>query len=309
MRFLAALIAMWFATAASGQNLTFESISELARKTAAGSLTNEQFWDAIGIVPGLFYCSHDCAVSRQDVGRFGSDAGQDELVKIIQQDYSRFLLLHSVNDASTLVAYVDAGESRYNPAEAKTILSGGKLWLQIKTYPRGGTGLALFPSDWYELYQNRFRRVLSIPSEGHMVNGDPARGFEIRFLRGETAGEIEMLKFVYSVDFFSGSGSGGASIDIDLWQNEGVVTFSRPKGQAVFEFDPRRSEMSKEFVDFIFSYEGADEFKFYRLLSEHLLEIARNPRDRRREWLRQLLDRETSVPSLEPVRKAFANAR
>lgn len=244
-----------------------------------------------------------------------SDTGYEELVKISLEDDARFLLLNRVNDTSTLISYVDAGESRNCPAEAKAVASGGKIWLQIKTCPRGGTGLFLFPSDWYELNHNRFLHVLSVRSEGQMVNGDPARGFETRFIRGETSGDVEMLKFVYSAEFFGGSGSGDASIDINLWQDERIVTFSRKKGEATFQFDPRRSEMSKDYADFIFSEDGGavydspdDQSKFYRLLTDHLLEIARNPHDRRREWLRQLLERKRDVSSLEPVRKAFANA-
>ena len=304
---------MWITATALGQNLTSASISELARKTEKKEITNAQFWRALGTGLGPIDCSDRCEVEHQDVAGFESGAGYDELVMISRDDYSRILLVHNTSDNSKVVAYVDPGESRYNTAEGKAISSGGKVRLRIKTYPRGGTGIALFPSVWYELYQKRFRRVLGVPSEGRMLNADPAREFETRFIRRETVGEIEMLKFVYSVKFFSGIRV-GSSVDMDLWQDERIVTFSRKEGQAAFQFDLQRSETAKEFVDFIFSFDDTvglkeDRTKYYRLLSDHLLEIARSPRDRRREWLRQLLERERDIPSLEPARKAFANAR
>jgi hypothetical protein len=311
MRYAVALITLTFAAIASCQNLTFESISELARKVDKREITSEQLWDALGSGPGPFDCRQGCDVDRQYLGKFESDAGYDELVKLSQQDYARFLLLHSLDERSTLVAYVDAGESRYDPAEAKAILSGGKNWLQLRTYPRGGTGVSVSPTDWYELSQNQLRRVLRVPATGHQANNDPARSFETRFIRAETVAGIETLKFVYSVEFVSGYGSGGASIDTSLWQDERIVTFSRSKGEVAFHFDPVRSQMAKEYADRIFSYDDfyGDEFGYYRLLSDRLLEIARNPHDRRREWLKQLLEREHDIPMLEPVRKVFANAR
>jgi hypothetical protein len=256
-----------------------------------------------------------CSIELQASYTLESPDDFDELVQVSEGNQARLLLIHNQDGISKLVDYLDAEMSEYAPPKFSIYSSAGRTFVQVTTFPRGGTGLADFPADWYEVYENHFRWVLRVPQSGHQANADPARDYSTRFVDGDFVHGVEILKFVYSAGFVSGSSSGGASIEIDLWNDERVVAFSRPKGQTFFQFDRRRSETTKEFADFMLSEAGAvydfpaERSKFYRLLGDHLLEIARDPRDPRHEWLRQLLDRERDVPSLEPVRKAFANAR
>jgi hypothetical protein len=328
MRYLAGLIALWSAMAASGQSPTLLSVLVAARDNQNGKLTNERFWNALGISPAVrrtsargitatfrrFDCN-PCSAQLLAQTTLESLDDSDELLKVSNENETRLLLIHNQDGISRLVDYLDAEMSEYAPPEFSIYSSAGRTFVQITTFPRGGTGLADFPADWYEVHESRFRWVLRVPQSGNQANADPARDWSASFVGSDFVHGVEILKFAYSAQFGSGFSSGGAANEIDLWNDERAVAFSRQKGQTLFKFDGRRSNTTKEFVDFMFSEAGdvydfpEEQSRFYRLLSDHLLEIARNPRDPRREWLRQLLERKRDVPTLKPVREAFVNAR
>jgi len=327
MRYLAALTALWGAVVASAQSPTFLSILEAAKDNQSGKLTNEQFWNALGISPAVRPTSArgttatfrrlgcPCSVQRIAWYTLESLDDFDELVQVSEGNQARLLLIHNQDGISRLVDYLDAEMSEYAPPEFSILTAAGNTFVQVTTFPRGGTGLADFPADWYEVHENHFRWVLRVPQSGNQANADPARDWSANFVGSDFVHGVEILKFAYSAQFGSGFSSGGAANEIDLWNDERAVAFSRQKGQTLFKFDRRRSNTTKEFVDFMFSEAGdvydfpEEQSRFYRLLSDHLLEIARNPRDPRREWLRQLLERKRDVPTLKPVREAFVNAR
>ena len=150
--------------------------------------------------------------------------------------------------------------------------------------------------------------VLSVPLSGHDVNENPGRMFETRFVRALPSAGRETLEFIYHVEFSSGLGS---SIDVsDLWDDEKVIRFSRPSGQGAFKFDARTSEASQAFIDSIFSTDlNLTQPQLFGLVEDHLLEIARSARDRRRAWLKDLLDEYPGAPQLARVREAFSKAR
>lgn len=141
-----------------------------------------------------------------------------------------------------------------------------------------------------------------------MANGELGRYFETRFVRaGQSAGR-ETLEFIYHVEFRSGFGSAVAVGD--LWNDEKVIRFSRPSGQGEFKFDAKNSEVSQAFIDSIFSTDlNLTQPQLFGLVEDHLLEIARSARDRRRAWLKDLLDKYPDAPELARVREAFSKAR
>lgn len=118
---------------------------------------------------------------------------------------------------------------------------------------------------------------------------------------------VKLLEFVYHVEFGSGFGS---SIDVgDLWDDEKVIRFSRPNGQGEFKFDAKNSEAPEAFVKEMFSSDGSAQPHLFDLMQDHLLEIARGPQNRRREWLKALLDVYGDAPQLARVREAFNKTR
>jgi hypothetical protein len=207
-----------------------------------------------------------------------------------------------------LVDYLDLTYSHYSPPEVSIISSGGKRWLVVKSYPRCGTGCDLEPGDWFELKEGKLRMVLSVPALGHEGNRSLGRYFETRFVRGNLSDGHETLEFIYHVEFRSGFGS---AVDVgSLWDDEKVVRFSRPSGQGAFKFDAKTSEASQAFIDSIFSTDiDFTQPRLFRLVQDRLLEIARAPKDRRREWLKDLLDKYPDAPELARVREAFSKAR
>ena len=129
--------------------------------------------------------------------------------------------------------------------------------------------------------------------------------------RGTGAGR-DSLEFIYHVGFVSGFGSVGFLSPSDvgnLWDDEKVIRFSRPSGQGQFKFDAKNSEASEAFVKESFSSYGVDQPRLFELVQDHLLEIARGPNDRRREWLKDLLEKNPDLPQLARVREAFSKAR
>ena len=58
----------------------------------------------------------------------------------------------------------------------------------------------------------------------------------------------------------------------------------------------------------IFSTDDLGPPRLLESVQTHLLDIARGPRDRRREWLEELLEQNPNLPELARVRAAFAKA-
>ncbi len=152
----------------------------------------------------------------------------------------------------------------------------------------------------------KLRMVLTVPLSGHDGNENPGREFETRFVRARQSAGRETLEFVYHVEFGHGFGS---SIDADLWGDEKIIRFFRPNGQGEFKFDAKNSEASEAFVKKIFSSLNVGLPQLFELVHDHLLDIARGPNDRRREWLKDLLEKNPNVPELARVREAFAKTR
>jgi hypothetical protein len=95
----------------------------------------------------------------------------------------------------------------------------------------------------------------------------------------------------------------------NLWDDEKVVRFSRPNGQSEFEFDVKNSEASEAFVNEMFNSDGSAQPHLFDLMQGHLLEIARGPQNRRREWLKGLIELYGDAPQLARVREAFNKSR
>jgi len=240
------------------------------------------------------------------------DGGYDTVVRIspayLDSNLSRFLVLHyEQGGAWRLVDYLDVTEWDYDFPEVSAVNSGGKRWLVVKAWPHCGTGCSRIHTDWFELKNGKLRMVLTVPSSGHDGNENPGRQFETRFVRASQTGSRETLEFLYHVGFSSGFGS---SIDVgNLWDDEKDIRFSRTNGQGEFKFDSKNSEASEAFVRESFSSYGVDQARLFELVQDHLLEIARGPNDRRREWLKDLLEKNANLPQLARVREAFNKAR
>jgi hypothetical protein len=239
------------------------------------------------------------------------DDGEEMVVRVSPTDnygdLSRFLVLHRGKAGWRLVDYLDSTPSRYSRAQLSIIYSGGKRWIVLTSFPRCGTGCSLNPAEWFELKNGKLRSVLIVASSGHEGNQNLGRYFEARFVRGNQSDGRETLEFIYHGEFRSGFGS---RIEVNnLWGDEKVIRFSRPNGQGEFKFDPKNSEASEVFIDDIFSAElEVTQPRLFRLVQDHLLEIARGPKDRRRAWLKEVLDSYADAPELARVREAFASA-
>jgi hypothetical protein len=48
--------------------------------------------------------------------------------------------------------------------------------------------------------------------------------------------------------------------------------------------------------------------QLFEFVQDHLLEIARGPRNRRREWPKEVLEQNPDLPQLAPVRATFTKA-
>ncbi len=301
----------------------------LTQKGIDGKQDLDRVWKALGISGQMrettsagvnaaaltFDCDQGCDAMILDSNvDLLLEGGIDEIVMISTRAgaFCRVLLFHQNNHEWRLVDYLDVIGSRYGEPSVNVVASSGKRWLVTSAYYGEGTGVAQKQSDWYELRSGKFRRVLALPAEGHDMNYDPVRSFSTRFLKAATVPSGEKLEFTFRVQF-QGRDRSGLAAGL-LWEQESTVLYSRASGQIEFRFDQRSSQLTEKFIKYVFAYgddygDVEDLSKYYRLLGEHFLEIARNPRDRRRGWLKQLLDREQDISSLEPVRKAFANAR
>ena len=176
----------------------------------------------------------------------------------------------------------------------------------LKAWPHCGTGCSLIHTDWFELKNGRLRMVLTVPLSGHNNNENPGRQFETRFVRASRSAAGETLEFVYHVEYSPGIAS---SIEMsDLWDDEKIVRFSRPIGQGEFKFDAKNSEGSQAFVKEIFRSSDVGLPRLFDLVQDHLLAIARGPHDRRREWLKEMLEQNPYLDELARVRTAFAKA-
>ena len=122
-------------------------------------------------------------------------------------------------------------------------------------------------------------------------------------MQARQSGGRETLEFVFHVEFFAGFGS---SVNGGLWGDETVIRFSRPNGEGEFKFDQQKSEASEAFVNGIFSSYEVGPPRLFDLVQDHLLEIAGKPHDRRREWLKEVLEQNPNLPELARVRTVFA---
>jgi hypothetical protein len=225
----------------------------------------------------------------------------------LNANLSRFLIFHRNGDRPwKLVDYLDSTEWNYNFPSVSVANSAGKRWLVVTSHPHCGTGCSLCYTDWYELKNGKLRMVLTVPFSGGEFNANPTRQFETRFVRGSQSGGRETLEFVYHVEF---NPSFRSSIETNLWGDEKLVRFSRGTGQAEFRFDAKNSETSEAFLKDIFSTTDLWPPRLFELVRDHLLEIARGPQNKRREWLKELLEQNPKLPELARVRATFVKTR
>lgn len=315
---------MWFAGIAFGQG----SLDPF-KITHPGTIPSRdatQLWRKLGIsdnlrdtsttgakeIAGKFTCGPSGSNYEAEDASFDrilAEDGRDVVVRIsfTSCDLHRFLLFHQGRNGWRLVDYLDSTDSHYSPPQASVISSGGKRWLVITSYPRGGTGVGIQPTDWYEIHDGKFRWVLVVPMKGHDMNHNPAREFSARFVRAMTIAGRETLEFIYSINFESGFGSSNP-FEQFLWQDEWTVAYSRATGKAELKFDPKNSGATKKLIEELFNYDTIEDSKLLALITNQLIEIARQPDDRRRPWLREVLDKYPKLRELGSVREAFDKA-
>ena len=297
----ALLIFLVFVAAAAAQS-SIDPHEFIPKKDLHNADVN-QFWRTLGISGKIR--------ETEEVGRKTRD-GEDVVISISPgdgyNDLSRFVVLHLGKTGWQLVDYLDSTDSRYDTAEALIVNSGGKRWLVVNSYPRCGTGCSLNFSDWYKLKNGKFRMVLSVPLSGHEGSENPGRYFETRFVKASRTEILETLEFVFHLEF---QPSFGSSIQVsNLWYEEKLIRFYRRGGQGEFRFDAKNSEASEAFVNDIFTTnEDVSQRRIFQLVQNRLLDIARGPNDQRRHWLKEVLDQNSSLPELAPVRAAFAKVR
>ena len=310
----ALLIFLVFVAMAAAQS-SFDPFQFIDQKQLNNADVN-QLWRALGISGRIretgesFSCGSDDLCEAElfipDWGLLDS-AGNDRLVRIKSpRDVSRFLVFHQEEPDGTwrLVDYLDSTYSHYAPAAASVVNSGGKRRFVVNSYPRCGTGCSLNHSDWFEVKNGIFRMVLSVPLSGNEISQNPGRTFETRFVRASESDGRETLEFVFHVEFSSGN----SPIEVsNLWSDEKIIQFSRPIGKGEFKFDPKNSEASEAFLDIFSTSEEAPQPRILKLIQDHLLAIARGPHDKRREWLKELLDHNPNLPELARVRAAFSD--
>jgi hypothetical protein len=260
----------------------------------------------------IFNCGED---DRCETEIFRPDSplieggGYDVVVRVsptyLNANLRRFLVFHHEESGVwRLVDYLDSTGWDYDNPEVSVVNSGGNRWLVVTAWPHCGTGCGEHFADWFELKNGKFRMVLTVPVSGHDDNENPGRQFETRFVRANQAAAREILEFKYRVEFSSGF---FFSIEVnELWSDEKVICFSRANGESEFKFDQKRSETSEAFVNQIFSSNGIHQPRLFRLVQDHLLDIAHGPNDRRREWLKEVLKQNPTLPELARVRAAFA---
>lgn len=293
------------------KNLRLVDVTELWRTLGISETIRETMADGAKDTNRSFDCSSDDRCEAEYVGpNWPLLDGQDAVIRIspayLNANLSRFLIFHRKRDEPwRLIDYLDSTEWDYNFPSVSVAYSAGKRWLVVTLHPHCGTGCSLTHTDWYELKNGKLRMVLTVPLAGGEFNENPTRQFETRFIRGNQSGGRETLEFIYHVEF---TPSFRSTIDTDLWRDEKVIRFSRATGQAEFKFDPRNSEASKAFVEDIFSTDDLGPPRLLESVQTHLLDIARGPRDRRREWLKELLEQNPNLPELARVRAAFAKA-
>jgi hypothetical protein len=298
--------------------------NEFAGKKDLHNAELNQLWRTLGISAKIRVTTAEGSEETSESFSCGSDAAQcevafldgggdgpDSVVRITAplRNLRRFLVFDrdDLGGAWRLADYLDSTEWDYDEPDVSAVFTGGKRWLVLKAWPHCGTGCSLIHTDWFELKNGKLRMVLTVPLSGHNLNANPARAFETRLVRASQSEGRETLEFIYQVDFDSGFGS---SIDVDyLWDDEKAIRFSRPKGQGEFKFDAKNSEASEGFVKEIFTSNEVGQPRLFELVQDHLLEIARGPQNRRREWLKDLLEKNPDLPQLARVRDAFNNAR
>jgi hypothetical protein len=317
----ALLIFLAFIAAAAAQP-SFDPYQFIDKKDLHNADVN-QLWRTLGIsgkirettangskdTAATFKCAADC--EAQQVGLIWpllDGGGEDVIVRITapNSNFRRFLVFHREVAGWRLVDYLDSAEWDYDEPSVSTVVSGGNRWLVVKAWPHCGTGCSLIHTDWFELKNGRLRMVLTVPISGHQVNENPGRQFETRFVRASQSDGRETLELIYHVEFTPGFGS---TVDADLWGDEKVIRFSRPTGQSEFKFDAKSSEASKGFVENIFSPDELGPSRLLGLVQDRLLAIANGPHDRRRGWLKDLLEQNPNLRELGAVREALGRAR
>jgi hypothetical protein len=238
----------------------------------------------------------------------GDRDGEDAVIRVSPKDgygnLNRFVVLHLGEMGWRFVDYLDSTDSRYDDAEALLVNSGGKRWFVVNSYPRCGTGCSLNHSDWFELKNGKFRMVLSVPLSGSEISQNPGRTFETRFVRASQSGGRETLEFVFHAEF----NSGFSPVHVNnLWDDEKVIQFSRPIGQGEFKFDSKNSEAPEAFLDIFSTSDEVPQPRIFKVIQNHLLQIASGPHNRRRGWLKELLDQNPTLPALAPVRAALGD--
>jgi hypothetical protein len=229
-------------------------------------------------------CTEECTATGMAAGRLLGE-GEDSLIRVCDSfgQTCRFLLLHLSSSNWSLVDYIDSPFEKYEPPSVRVEASQDRRWLVRRGFGGGGTGIHLAISDWFELRCGELREVLSLPSDGWDVNARPARYISTRFRNFSSSGKRESLEFGFIVafqDYPAGR---------EIWQEERTVVFSRTGPNTPFEFDAARSGISAAFKGKLFAFDSMDENDFINFAYERLRVIAADPKDGRRDWLRDYL--------------------
>lgn len=293
-----------------------EEIIRMVESQASKEDDLENLWKALHISPKL----RTIWTNRTDVGTeelscwMGCDAtivntqpsllktGRNTLVRVCGRGGTecRFLLLQEKQRGWTLVDYFDSTYNRYERPSAAVVWSGERRWIVVSEGGGGGTGVSLRASSWYELRNGRFRCVLDVSEKGHDLNFHPARTFSTQFLRYERVGGKELLRFKFNAAFEDYPEKKA------LWKESWNVTYTRVGEQPTFRFDSGSSDIDERAAKDLFHFDSLRLANFVRIAFNHLMEIARNPSDDRREWLKGFLEENRNVRQLNAVRTAFA---
>jgi hypothetical protein len=251
--------------------------------------------------PEKFRFMKDCNPCEAELSHYELDGepGDEALLKVTDAMRTcRFLVFKTDGyrfGSWRLIGHIDREHNKYRMAEHSVLLSGGRRWLVIKSQGATGTGIVTYFDTVYLVTPRRIRDVLWYISEGHQLSRspNPTREYFGHLESVELEGGVVSATVGLSVAY---STTDSNREDLPLFTKHQQAFFTHRLGSAQQVLDQSRSDLSDAELNEVYQIDSLYEEGFFNYNAKELTTIATGSDEKKKDWLRQLLETSENTP-------------
>ena len=219
------------------------------------------------------------------------DQGLEIVLQIKNIEVYRYLIFdYPAFPESKFLGTVDVW-AKYRPSDPFVFLDQGRAWLVLESTGATGSGL----SAWVDtIYQVSNRGVRPIASYIGSVNQSGYESFPSKFIVGapiscEVKDQRAIVHVAYSVEYVGDGPHRSDPVTLFTTQKTAVLVSSLRSGETFL--NARLSDISEREWETIYNVDSMDENDFLKYNQPELRAIAAGKDSKKRQWLKEFLDR------------------